>query len=237
MGGPEANPERGAVQQPAHPVAITRPFYMAATEVTQRLWLEVMGSAPGYFTGCDDCPVEKVSWFDAIAFCNELSSREGLTPAYTIVGEEVIWLSEADGYRLPTEAEWEYACRAGTTSPFHTGACLSADQANFNGYIPFAGCQEGMYRAEPVAVGSFAPNAWGLHDMHGNIYEWCWDWRQEYPRQRVNDPTGPDQGDLRTFRGGCWAADASRCCSATRQKIAPRARLDFLGFRLVRSVP
>ncbi|MFH1845451.1 MAG: formylglycine-generating enzyme family protein [bacterium] len=235
MGGDAALPEPDAVQKPPHQVELTRPFRLATHEVTQAEWAAVMATDPSYFAGCDRCPVESVSWLDAVLYCNRRSELEQLTPAYEIADDAVTWRREADGYRLPTEAEWEYACRAGTTTRYHTGDCLGTDQANFNGYGPGTDCPEGMYRAESIPVGSFTANAWGLYDMHGNVFEWCWDWRAPYPEQAAIDPTGPDSGQLRTLRGGCWASDADRCRAETRQKADPGFRSDFVGFRVARS--
>jgi sulfatase modifying factor 1 len=157
-------------------------------------------------------------------------------PAYAVAGSLVTWNQEAAGYRLPAEAEWEYACRAGTTTPFNIGECLDTDQANYNGYKPAPGCPDGLYRGEPIGVASFDPNPWGLFDMHGNGYEWCWDWNGLYAADPVTDPTGPSTGTGRIARGGCWAAAAGNCRSAARQRLDPATRLDYVGFRVVRSL-
>jgi formylglycine-generating enzyme required for sulfatase activity len=237
MGCPATEPGCMSYEQPQHEVAISRPFLMSATEVTQEQWLAVMASRPAYFRDCHGCPVERVSWYDAVAYCNALSRREGFEPAYAIAGTLVTWRQEAAGYRLPTEAEWEYACRAGSQTIFHTGDCLTTDQANIDGYGPLANCPDGMFRGQPVPGGSFPANAWGLYDLHGNVYEWCWDWNGFYAAEPATDPSGPAAGTGRVCRGGCWAANAQNCRSATRQRLEPATRLDYLGFRVVRWAP
>ena len=163
MGTTREELSSGFLPAPPHRVSITHSFYMGKTEVTQEQWIALMGENPSYFRDCDDCPVESVTWQDALAFCNALSLQEGLTPAYRVDAGEVIWQRDADGYRLPTEAEWEYACRAGTPTAYHTGDCLSADEANFDGYLVDPGCPEGLNRAEPISVASFAPKDSPIH--------------------------------------------------------------------------
>jgi formylglycine-generating enzyme required for sulfatase activity len=236
MGSPLG--EAGALDDEVpHPVRLTRPFALGRTEVTQSLWASVMGADPSYYHGCPECPVESVSWYDCVRFCNALSAREGLTPAYAIDDTVVTWERPANGYRLPTEAEWEYACRAGAAGPFPGGACLSADEANVNGYEPLPGCPEGLNRGEPVAVASFPPNAWGLHDMHGNVHEWCWDRHAPYATRAVAvDPVGPERGALRCLRGGGWDCGAARCRTAKRLALAPQDANDRVGLRLARNL-
>lgn len=136
-----------------HAVTITKAFYMARTEVTQRQWMALMDENPSFCEG-DDLPVESVTWEDAAKFCRKLSDKEGVQ------------------YRLPTEAEWEYACRAGTVTPFSTGRTISADQANYDGSQTYGDGRKGIFREETTKVGNFASNAWGLCDMHGNVWEW-----------------------------------------------------------------
>ncbi len=235
MGSPASEP-MGKVDEVQHPVVISRAFLLGAGEVTRAEWTAVMGETPGYFPGSPDCPVESVSWYDAVDFCNALSVAAGLEPAYARQGDLVNWRREADGFRLPTEAEWEYACRAGGAAAFHTGACLTADQANYNGYQPLPGCPEGLNRGEPVAARSFPSNSWGLHDMHGNVNEWCWDWYGDYPAGPATDPQGPDSGPFKVHRGGSWANFGAKCRSANRERIDPGARLDMIGLRLARNV-
>lgn len=216
MGSPPEEPGRFD-NETQHKVTISRPFYMQTTTVTQGQWKAVMGSNPSSFKDCgDDCPVEQVSWKDVQEFIRMLNHQE-----------------KPDKYRLPTEAEWEYAARAGTTTPFNTGSCLTTDQANYNGNYPLSGCPKGEYRQKTVRVGSFSPNAWGLYDMHGNVWEWCQDWYGDYPSGSVTDPTGPLSGSSRVSRGGSWLYYAGRCRSAARYLHTPGDRYRGMGFRLV----
>ncbi len=198
-----------------HRVTLTEGFYIGATEVTQAQWKAVMGTDPSRFTG-NDLPVESVSWNDAVEFCEKLSRREGRT------------------YRLPTEAEWEYACRAGTTTPFHTGATISTDQANYDGNYPYGSGRKGVYRKTTTPVGSFPANAWGLHDMHGNVREWCQDWYDSdyYQRSPAQDPLNTQTTSFRVLRGGSWYDLARYCRSAYRDRSAPDNRYSYSGFRV-----
>jgi formylglycine-generating enzyme len=203
-----------------HRVTISKPFYMQTTTVTQGQWKKIMGKNPSFFdsffNGCGNrCPVEQVSWNDAQEFIRKLNSMEG-----------------TDKYRLPTEAEWEYAARAGTNTPFNTGNCLSVEQANYNGTDPYNGCPKGKYREKTVAIGSFAPNSWGLYDMHGNVWQWVQDWYADYPSRNVTDPTGPAVGSTRVIRGGSWYTEANRCRSGYRTSYDPSIRHGNIGFRL-----
>jgi formylglycine-generating enzyme required for sulfatase activity len=196
-----------------------------------------MGNNPSYFKG-GNLPVEHVSWYDAIRYCNKRSENDGLTPAYTISGSAenpfVQWNRNANGYRLPTEAEWEYACRAGTRSPFNTGSNITTSQANYDGNFPYNNNAKGIYREKTTAVGSFAPNGWGLYDMSGNVYEWCWDWYGDYSVSNQTDPAGAASGSYRVSRGGGWYGYALFLRSAYRSIRSPSYRYYFLGFRLVR---
>jgi formylglycine-generating enzyme required for sulfatase activity len=195
---------------------------MGKYEVTQAEYQSVMGTNPSYFKW-SNLPVEQVSWYDAAEFCNRLSQSEGLTPAYTINGTNVTCNWNANGYRLPTEAEWEYACRAGTTTPYSTGNNITTSQANFNS-------------GSTKSVGSFAPNPWGLYDMHGNVWEWCWDWYGNYSSGAQNNPRGPVSGDNRVIRGGGWGIYGQYLRSAIRLdlSLSPSDGADSVGFRLVR---
>jgi formylglycine-generating enzyme required for sulfatase activity len=211
-------------------VRITRPFYLGTTEVTQGQYRAVTGVNPSKFRGSDDLPVENVSWTDAIVFCNKLSAKEGLKPYYKPGASGVP--SGGDGYRLPTEAEWEYACRAGSTTSYSFGD----DAARLAEYAWFDGNSDG--KTHPV--GQKRPNAWGLFDMHGNVTEWCWDRGGDKSNYYANspgaDPLGPLRGAGRIFRGGPgWKADPRGCRSAVRDGDPPDVRGSGLGFRLGRS--
>jgi formylglycine-generating enzyme required for sulfatase activity len=207
---------------------------MGKYEVTQKEWREVMGNNPSWFKG-DSLPVETVSWYEAVEYCNKRSQREGLSPAYTINGTNVRWDRSANGYRLPTEAEWEYACRAGTSGPFSTGNNITTSQANYDGDYPYNNNAKGTYREKTVNVGSFAANGWGLYDMHGNVWEWCWDWKGNYASGTQTDPVGPSTGATRVKRGGSWYYFGARSLrSANRASTDPSIRINYCGFRLAR---
>jgi formylglycine-generating enzyme required for sulfatase activity len=150
------------------------------------------------------------------------------------------WLSAQDGgraYRLPTEAEWEYACRAGTATPFWFGATITPAQANYDGNSTYGGGPKGAYREQTTPLGTFAPNGWGLYDMHGNVWEWCADWKGAYPAGRVQDPPGPSTGSGRVLRGGSWISDPDLVRSAYRSANSPDYRGGNNGFRLVLVAP
>jgi formylglycine-generating enzyme required for sulfatase activity len=236
MGSPDSEWGSRDDEQP-HQVTFTRPFFLATYEVTQAQWAAVTGRNPSYLYDCPNCPVENISWFEAVLFCNNLSQQIGFAPAYTIRDTVVTLNADADGFRLPTESEWEYACRAGTYTVFSTGDCLSTEQANYLGYDPQKGCPKGMWRGQAVDVGSFPPNPWGLHDMHGNISEWCWD-RHSFPGPGpVVEPHGPEAGAERLIRGGNWHDLGRNCRSAVRHKAGPDQRFTHVGLRLARSMP
>jgi formylglycine-generating enzyme required for sulfatase activity/TPR repeat protein len=238
MGSPGREPGRVA-DETQHLVTIGKDFLLGATTVTQRQWRKIMATNRSFFTSCgDDCPAEGVSWYEALDFCNRLSDLEGLTRCYSRTpDDEIHWDRICTGYRLPTEAEWEYAARAGSAAPYNTGQCLSAHQANYDGEYPQPGCPKGQAREAPVRVGSFAPNAWGLYDMHGNVWEWVWDGMAAYPHGLAIDPTGPDDGSERVLRGGGWNSVAQFCRSAVRFGVDPGSRFSDLGFRLAKSLP
>ena len=198
-----------------HRVKLTRAFYLGATEVTQGQWKALMGRNPSFFTG-DTLPVDTVNWEEAAEFCRKLSNQEGKK------------------YRLPTEAEWEYACRAGTTTTFHTGDTISTAQANYHGGYTYGKGRKGVFRETSTGAGSFAPNAWGLHDMHGNVWEWCVDWYGPYPKEDVSDPKGARDGEFHVVRGGCWINFPAVCRSANRGKTVPISWNFNFGFRVVR---
>jgi formylglycine-generating enzyme required for sulfatase activity len=237
MGSPVSEPQRGDYEGPQRQVTESA-FYIGKYQVTQREYEELMGVNPSSFIG-SDLPVERVTWFDAVEYCNKRSQQEKLTPAYTISGtgneRSVIWNQDANGYRLPTEAEWEYACRAGTTTPFSTGNNITTDQANYDGNYPYNTNTKGRWLARTSYVGSFPANAWGLYNMHGNVFEWCWDWYGIYASGSQTDPAGADTGSYRVLRGGSWYDNGRYIRSANRNSSPPALRSHSVGFRLVRS--
>jgi formylglycine-generating enzyme required for sulfatase activity len=188
-----------------HRVRLTRGFWLGVYPVTQKEWNMVMGSNPSHFKG-DDRPVEQVSWEDCQEFCRKLGKREGKT------------------YRLPTEAEWEYACRAGTTTAYYFGD----KQALLDEYAWYSGNSG----SQTHSVGQKKANAWGLYDMYGNVWERCQDWYEEYPRSEQVDPSGPSGGSYRVFRGGGWSSSGLDCRSARRNGYSPGDRFTYLGCRL-----
>ncbi|MGA2704486.1 MAG: formylglycine-generating enzyme family protein [Isosphaeraceae bacterium] len=232
MGSPDSDKDARADEKPPHRVRITRPFYLGKYEVTQAEYEAVMGQNPSGFQG-NASPVERVSWLDAVRFCNQLSEREGLKPFYGISGEAVRvpdW--NGTGYRLPTEAEWEYACRAGTPMMRYS---FGDDEASLGEFSWFGG-NSGSGTHE---VGQKRANDIGLHDMHGNVWEWCWDWYSAdyYKEPPVDDPRGPSRGSGRVIRGGSWDLYPRSCRSANRDGGTPVSRNVSLGFRLARVQP
>ncbi len=215
MGSPSSESGRDSDEGPRHSVTISHGFYMGKYEVTQAQWQAIMGNNPSHFKGAN-LPVETVSWNDVQDFIKRLNQKTGLH------------------FRLPTEAEWEYACRGGTVTAFCYGNSLSADMANFDGYYPY-NAGKGTYREKTTPVGSFQPNQWGLYDMHGNVWEWCSDWYDSdyYKNSPSTDPTGPSSGVVRVDRGGSWINYAQVCRSATRDRDVPSYRSNLLGFRLI----
>ena len=216
MGSPESEPGHEAVER-LHRVRLTHPTWFGRREVTQGQWLRVVGENPSHFGDCGlDCPVENVNAFEVEEFLVRLRRLTG------------------ESFRLPTEAEWEYACRAGTASPFSTGATLSSAQANFDGRYPYPGAPPGSFVGRPTPAATYAPNRWGLFDLHGNVWEWCADDFCPYADGPVSDPAGSCAADLRVIRGGSWTfnADSARC--AVRYTHRPQDKGPSLGFRLVR---
>ena len=203
MGSPKEEKERNE-NETQHKVKLTKGFYMGVYTVTQEQWQTVMGNNPSFFEG-ENLPVESVSWDDCQEFIKKLREKD------------------KKQYRLPTEAEWEYACRAGTKTPFHFGETISTDQANYNGEIYGTG-KKGVSRGKTIPVGSFPANAFGLHDMHGNVFQWCQDWVGHYPQKEVVDPQGPEKGAERVLRGGSWSINPQVCRSASRSWQGPGGR-------------
>ena len=209
-----------------HEVILTRGYWLGKYEVTQEEWRRVMGTEPSHFRACGPrCPVETVSFRDVERFVAELERR-----------------SPGSRFRLPTEAEWEHACRAGTETAFSTGDEITAAQASFDARYSIAGEEpfdaEGVYKGSPAPVGSYPPNPWGFHDLHGNVWEWCQDRYGPYPEaeegEGVTDPVGPASGPLRVIRGGNWTFDGNSMRCALRYTHAPHLDGFSLGFRLVR---
>jgi uncharacterized protein (TIGR02996 family) len=213
MGGP-ADEEQRSPNNRQHRVTLTQGFYLGIHPVTQAQWQAVMGSNPSHFQG-ENLPVESVSWEDCQEFCRKLSERDG------------------QRYRLPSEAQWEYACRAGTTTPFHFGPTISTDQANYDGNFPQGQGKKGVCREKTTAVGSFPANAWGLFDLHGNVWEWCQD---AYGRHGDNDTTDPlnNEGGSRVLRGGCWRGTQDGCrAGGCRGWFVPSHRSYICGCRVL----
>lgn len=222
MGSPDAEVNRYPNEGPQHRVRITKPFYIGVYEVKQSEYEKVMNKNPSSFKDSPDHPVEMVNWNDAVEFCKKLSEFSEEKRAGRI-------------YRLPTEAEWEYACRAGTTTVFHYGNSLSPNQANFDGNHPYA-TEKGQKIGKTTRVGSYVPNAFGLYDMHGNVWEWCLDDARVYQQtdKPIEDPVGPTDNDKqRVFRGGNWNNEGFYARSALRYPEPLLNTHPNLGFRIV----
>lgn len=215
MGSPETELERNE-DEIQHSVTLTQGFWLADSACTQALWQAVMmGENLARFQDSPDHPVDSVSWDDVQRFIQLLNTQQPNLQA-----------------RLPTEAEWEYACRAGTTTPFSFGDTITSEQVNYNGDYPYAGAAKGLYRKKTVPVKSLPPNPWGLYEMHGNVLEWCADWFGDYPTAAVVDPSGPSTRRTRVLRGGSWNAYARWARSADRDRYVPGFRFYYIGFRL-----
>ncbi len=220
MGSPSSERSRGFYEGPQHEVTISKAFYLGKYEVTQAQWEAVVGNNPSLFSGHPNHPVEQVSWNDCqtfIAGLNELGQGT---------------------FRLPTEAEWEYACRAGTTTRYSFGDAMECDDVGryceiMDQYMWWLGNSTHQGNVSSTKeVGLKLPNPWGLFDMHGNIYEWCQDWYGEYSSSAQTDPAGPSSGSYRVYRGGGWSIFAQNCRSADRNWITPNFTDTYLGFRV-----
>jgi formylglycine-generating enzyme required for sulfatase activity len=218
MGSPASEAERQDHESPQHQVTVPS-FFMGKYPLTQAQYQAIIGKNPSYFKG-NNRPVETVSWDDAVLFCQKLSQRTGKS------------------YRLPSEAEWEYACRAGTKTPFSFGDNITTDLVNYNGNYPYKSAPKGKYREQTTDVGTFPPNSFGLYDMHGNVWEWCEDdWHENY----INAPTDGSAWNSRSgsntkmLRGGSWHTNAGYCRAANRGRYSRVNRLNNFGFRVVSS--
>jgi uncharacterized protein (TIGR02996 family) len=209
-----------ADETPSHRVTLTRGFWLGVHPVTQAQWCSLLPALDFGFRGAD-LPAEEVNWFEAQEFCRRLSEATG------------------QPFRLPSEAEWEYACRAGTATAFSFGPGLSSEQANFDANYVYGAGVQGVYRGKTTPSGTFPANAWGLYDLHGNVLEWCQDWYHgDYYRQSPeHDPPGPSEGHTRVVRGGSWYFAAPPARSAYRFYQDPEQRDDDLGFRVAASIP
>lgn len=213
MGSPQKE-KRRARDETRHKVTISSGFYLGKYPVTQAQWQAVMGKNPSHFKG-ELLPVETVSWDDAVSFCKTLCRKTKLD------------------YRLPTEAEWEYACRAGTTDPFHFGTELNGIQANCDGKIPYGTTSRGACLQKTSPVGTYPPNRWGLFDMHGNVRDWVADWYGKYPNEPLTDPVGVPSGKFPVMRGGSWGDQGENCRAASRLWYNSQNIGDYLGgFRI-----
>ena len=248
-GSPDNEPGRTS-EETLHRVTITRDFFMKSTEVTQDEWAALMAANPSGFRACGGaCPVENITWYMALAYANAVSVQEGLKPCYlepqfNTTYESVdaqsnrapIWESgpECEGYRLPTEAEWEYAARAGATTAFHNGSLTDqgCEDTGLDAIAWYCGNSDNM--THPVAQKE--PNAWGIYDVAGNVWEWTWDGLDPYAEEPLSDPVGPPEDSLRIQRGGSWSFSATFCRSASRTGVAPSERGNEAGLRLARTV-
>ncbi|WP_233258309.1 formylglycine-generating enzyme family protein [[Phormidium] sp. ETS-05] len=215
MGTPDSEPNRQSNEGPQHQVTVPS-FYLAKYPITQAQYQAIMGQNPSHFQG-SDLPVEMVSWNNAVEFCQKLAQKTG------------------QAYRLPSEAEWEYACRAGTTTPFHFGDTITTDLANYNGDYTYGNGPKGEFRQKTTPVGDFPPNAWGLYDMYGNVWEWCQDvWHDNYKDAPTDGSAWETGGEsnYQVLRGGSWDCNPRHCRSGQRDWDDWVSRLNLYGFRV-----
>ena len=218
MGSPADEAGRGAgASEVQHQVTLTKDYWLGDSEVTRGLWQAVMGENTRWYKADNDRPMEQVTWDKCQGF-------------FTTLNNQV----RSGGFSLPTEAQWEYACRAGTTTPFSFGATITPDQVNYCGKYPYVGAAKGLYREKSTSVKNLPANAWGLHEMHGNVAELCSDWYERFLQNAVTDPVGPASGTSRVIRGGGWASEAKSCRAAYRSWITSSDNI--VGFRLTAPV-
>ena len=214
MGSPENEEGRYDSESPQHQVTVPS-FFVGKYPLTQAQYQAIIGNNPAHFKG-NNRPVECVSWNNAVNFCQKLSQKTG------------------KNYKLPSEAQWEYACRAGTTTPFYFGESITPDLVNYDGRYPYANAPTGQYREQTTDVGTFPPNAFGLYDMHGNVWEWCEDdWNENYINAPINGSALISRSDKNTLRGGSWCFDPEDCRSAYRDTYNLGDDDNGLGFRVV----
>ena len=250
MGAANTEVGQDGNEQP-HTVELTHRFYMMHTEVSQRQYQSLMGDNPSYFNGCKNCPVDQVTWHDAARFANRLSEIEERTPCYSCTEDACEFSGDpylCEGFRLPTEAEWEYAARSGSDKAFWTpngganipiesswacGGLYLEDGTLFDDLSWY--CGNSNDKTQPV--GTLLPNGFGLHDMHGNVWEWCHDWFEEYTEASQTDPYGPEMGSTRVGRGGFWFGIAPYLRAADRDFDAPNSSGNYMGFRVAITAP
>lgn len=233
-------------ESPQHKVTLLRDYYIGVYEVTQAEFEKVMGYNPSTLKGSPRLPVETLTWYDAVAFCNRLSQLDHFNPAYTIsdIKKDSFHIIDAyvtcdfnsNGYRLPTEAEWEKACRGGTLTPFPFGNNIKTSQANYDGETPYLLSEpKGLFRNKSIEVDSLVSNGFGLYHIVGNVFEWCWDYKGNYSSYPQANPIGPEFGTERIRRGGAYTSPAHHMRSAVRHGVPPGAALFHMGMRVVKS--